>query len=158
MNDLDLAESYALRAFEIAQAAGNRGLMCWLKLQLVRLALLRGDLTAARSELAASMAIALDVAQPVLQLAGTICFAQILKAQGEPECAHGVMLFAADHPSIDVPTRTEAQTHLKQWHSAVGAPSAWPGLALEDLAHRIVVESNVAHAPLIATLRGELVH
>jgi predicted ATPase/DNA-binding SARP family transcriptional activator/Tfp pilus assembly protein PilF len=158
MNDLDLAERYALRALEIAQAAGNRGLMCWLKLQLVRLALRRSDLTAARSELAVSMAIALDVAQPVLQLAGTICFAQILNAQGESECAHGVMRFAADHPSIDVPTRNEAQTHLKQWHSAASTPSAWPGLALEDLAHRIVIESNVAHAPLIATLRGELVH
>ena len=33
-----------------------------------------------------------------------------------------------------------------------------PEVELDDLLHRIVVESNVAHAPLIATLRGELVH
>ncbi len=34
----------------------------------------------------------------------------------------------------------------------------WPGLELDDLLNRIVVESNIAHAPLIATLRRELVH
>jgi predicted ATPase/DNA-binding SARP family transcriptional activator/Tfp pilus assembly protein PilF len=153
-NDLDLAESCARRALEIAQAAGNRGLACWTKLQLVRLALQRGDLSAARSQLAASMAIALAVVQPVLQLAGTICLAQILHAQGEPECARSVLNFAADHPSSDAPERDEARVQLAQWHSGASTQSAWPGMELSELTRRIVVESNVAYAPLIATLRS----
>ena len=37
---------------------------------------------------------------------------------------------------------------------ASDAEPAWPELELDDLLHRIVVESNIAHAPLIATLRG----
>ena len=33
-------------------------------------------------------------------------------------------------------------------------PTCGRELELDDLLHRIVVESNVAHAPLIAALRG----
>ena len=153
-NDLDLAESYGRRALEIVPATGNRALECWLKLRMVRLTLRRKDLAGARSELAASIATALVIGQPMLQLDGIICLAEILIAQGEPECARSVLTFAANHPSIDAPGRDEINAQLIRAPSAAAAPLAWPGIELSELAHRIVVESSLAFAPLIKTLRG----
>jgi predicted ATPase/DNA-binding SARP family transcriptional activator len=152
-NDLELAGSYAVRALEIAQTAGNRGLVCWLRLQLVRLALRRGDLSTARSELAASMAVALAIAQPALQLAGVICLAQILHAQGEPECARNIMGFAADHLATAAPARDEIRAQLTQWGLAANQPLIGAGLELGEITQRIVAEGTLAYAPLIAAVR-----
>lgn len=152
-NDLELAGSYAERALEIAQAAGNRGLVCWLKLQLVRIALRRGDLGTARAELAAAMAVALAIAQPALQLAGVICLAQILHAQGEPECAQYVMGSAAGHPATAAPAREEIRAQLMQWGLAADPPLKGARLELGEITQRIVAEGPLAYGPLIATLR-----
>ncbi len=150
----DSAEDYSRRALEVVQTTGNRGVASWLKQQLVLLALQRGDLTAARSELAAALGIATAIGVPALQLQGVMCFAEVLAAQGEPECARLVLTFAAAHPSTRAPDRDEFRARLAQWGAAPSAAPAWPGLELDELVHRIVVESSIAHAPLIATLRG----
>jgi len=151
-NNPDLAETYAQRALDIAEAAKNRSVASWLKLQFVRFALRRNDLTAARSELAASLGISIAVGRQSLQLAGVMSFAEILAAQGESECARLILAFAAGHPSIGAPERDAIHARLVQWSPAAGAESSWPVLQLDELVHRIVVESNIAHAPLIATL------
>jgi tetratricopeptide (TPR) repeat protein len=153
-DDPDSAESYARRALEVAEAAGNRAVACWLKLLFVRLALRRGNLPAARSDLAGSLEIAISVGRLSLQLAGVSCFAEVLEAQGESDCAQRILSFAADHHSTSAAQRAEIRERLAQWRPAASAASAWPGLELDELVHRIVVESNIAHAALIATLRG----
>jgi len=114
----------------------------------------RGDWPAARSELAASLSMAISLGRPSLKLAGVTCFAELLQAQGEPDCARGILGFAADHPSASGAQRAEIGAQLAHWAHAAKAEPSWPGLELDELVHRIVVESNVAHAPLIAALRG----
>ena len=64
-------------------------------------------------------------------------------------------MFAADHPSASGAQRAEIRAQLAHWAHAAKAEPAWPGLDLDELVHRIVVESNVAHAPLIAALRAD---
>lgn len=152
--DHHLAEAYAKRALEVAEATGNRAVACFLKLQFVHLAVQRGDLTAARSDLGSSLEIAVAIGRPYLMLAGLACFAEILAAQGEMECARLVLAFAADHPSMTAQGRDEMRARLAQWRPAASAKSPLPELELDELVHRIVVENNIAHAPLIATLRG----
>ena len=84
-------------------------------------------------------------------------FAELLSAQGEVSCARRVLTYAADHPTASAPARDELRTRLAKLPASANVEPVWPGLELDDLLHRIVVESNIAHAPLIATLRGERV-
>jgi len=151
----DAAEAYARKALAIAETTANRAVESWLRLQFVRLALRRADFPAARSDLATALSIAISVGRPSLRIAGITCFAEILEAQGEADCARRVLGFAASHPSTSAAERADIRARLAQGRSATNAEPAWPGLELDELVHRIVVESNVAHAPLIAVLRGE---
>ena len=152
--DTDTAESYGHRALEVAALIHNRANVCWLELQFVRIALRRGDPAAARNHLRTSLDIAMAIGRPSLQLAGVCCFAEILVAQGERDCARRVLAFAAGHPSMIPQERDDARERLAKW-GAVDAPEpAWPGIELGELIHRIVVETDAAHAPLIASIRG----
>jgi predicted ATPase/DNA-binding SARP family transcriptional activator len=153
--DQQSAETYGRRALDLADAAGNRAITCWMKLQFVRLALRRGDWAAARSDLAASLGIAISVARPALQLAGVSCFAELLDAQGEADCARRIFAFAAEHALTSAAESAEIRARLASMPPPAAPGAPWPGLALDELAHRIVVESSVAHAPLIAALRGD---
>ncbi len=155
MNALDLADDYAKRAVEIARTVGDRGPESFVRTQRVGLALRRGDVEAARSELAASLAISLAVGSPSLQLAGIAAFAELLRAQGEPGCAFSILRFAAEQSPQGSPERAEMQALLEQWRDAGSAAPSWPGLGLEDLAHRVIAEAGVAFGPLIALLRDE---
>ena len=152
--DLDMAEAHGRRAFEVAQLTGNRAVESWLRLQFSRIALRRDDLTGARTELRASVEIAIAIGRPSHKLAGVFCFAEILEAQGEPDCARAALAFAAAHPSLTVLGRDEIRERLAQWGPGTGAPLQWPDLGLDQLIHRIVVEASVGHAPLIASIRG----
>lgn len=42
-----------------------------------------------------------------------------------------------------------------QWRPTASAEWLWPGFALDQWVDRMVGETEVAHAPLIATLRGQ---
>ena len=141
-------------ALELAEASENRAVIAWLKLQLVRLALRRGDGDAARAELERSLALAFTRGRPSLQLAGVTCFAEVLAAQNEPECARLVLAFVADHPSMPAAELDQARSKLARLPPPANGEATWSGLALDELVHRIVVETGVAHAPLIATLRS----
>ena len=152
-NDDDAAAAYAHRALDVARTAGNRFVESWLLLQLARLALRRGDPPAARAHLAAALGIAVAVGGPVLQVAGVACFAELLAAQGELECARRVLAFAAKHPATNAAQNAELRAQLAALPPATNADSAWPAIELDELVHRIVVESDLAHVPLIAALR-----
>jgi predicted ATPase/DNA-binding SARP family transcriptional activator/Tfp pilus assembly protein PilF len=153
-DDAVSARDFASRALDIARAAGNRSVASAMELQLAHLALRRGDLPAARSALVSSLVVAIGIGRPSLQLEGVACFAELLAAQGEPDCARLVLAFAADHASLSASERKLLRTRLAQWPPSADGASAWPGVGLDDLLHRIVVEADIAHAPLIAVLRG----
>jgi hypothetical protein len=141
---------------DVADSAGHRVVVAALKLHLARLALRRGDLPAARSELAAAMEIANAIGGPQLRLEGVSCFAEILDAQGESDCARAVLAFAAGHPLLNERERAQLRGRLEHLSPAADTLPAKPGIELDELAHRIVVESSLAHAPLISALRGTL--
>jgi predicted ATPase/DNA-binding SARP family transcriptional activator/Tfp pilus assembly protein PilF len=147
------AESYGRRALEFAESVANRAVVCWLKLLFVRLALRRSDVAAARSELAAALELAIVLGRPTLKLSGVCCFAELLETQGERNGARRVLEFAAGHPSTVEGLRAEIRTRLGELGPAPGGSSSWTGLDLDELAQRIVVETSIGHAPLIATLK-----
>lgn len=151
--DLDAAESHARLALELAEGAGNRYLASYVRLHFVQIALRRLNLDSARSELAASLRVAAAMQRPAFLLDGVTLFAEMLRAQDENLCARRVLSFAAGHPSASAMQRNEIRDRLSQLPA--GEPeTAWPAITLDELVHRIVVESDIAHAPLIAALRS----
>ncbi|MBK7474200.1 MAG: tetratricopeptide repeat protein [Betaproteobacteria bacterium] len=154
MRETEPASRYARRALEIAESSGNRAIVSWLNLQLAHIALQRGDLPGARAHLCDSMGIAIAIGRPALQLDGVSCLADILLAQGETWCARRVLAYAAGHPSIAAPERDAIRVRLDDWPEAPDLSPAWPGMTLDELVQRIVVESESAYGALIALLRG----
>jgi predicted ATPase/DNA-binding SARP family transcriptional activator/Tfp pilus assembly protein PilF len=153
--DAAAAQGYATRALEHARNAGNRATASLMQQQLAQLALMRGDLTAARVHLADGLAQARAIARPSLLLNGVASFAELLAAQGERGCARDVLAFTMLQPGLSAPDRDAMQRRLAAFGQEDGkGRSEWPALTLDELVHRIVVESGLAHAPLIAALRA----
>lgn len=150
----EAAERYGRRAAEHAQATGNRFVLSFLKMQFARLALGRHDLGVARKELRGGMELAVELGRPPLLTEGVHCFADLLLAQGETACARAVMDFAVEHPDTGALERDELRRAFERLPPREGAALPWPGLTLQELAHRIIVEAAIGHAPLIATLRA----
>jgi hypothetical protein len=151
--DHQAAEAYAQRALEHAQATGNRYVVSFLNLLFVRFALLRRELDAARRHLRAAVELAIAISRPALLVEGVCRFAELLAIEGEIGPAHAVAAFISQHPSTDAPEREQLQAALAPWPAPDTVPP-WPGLSLDELLHRIVVETDSAHRPLIALLRG----
>ena len=152
--DTDAAARYAGRTLTIAESAGNRAIVSWMKLQCAHIALQRGDLADARAQLCDSVRIATAIARPALQLEGVCCLAEILLAQGEAGCARQVLAYAVAHPSIAAPEKDAVRGRLDDWPGPAEPLPAWPGMTLDELVERIVVESGIAYGALIALLRG----
>jgi predicted ATPase/DNA-binding SARP family transcriptional activator len=147
----DSALAYARRTLEIAESAGHRVIASAMKLVLARLALRRGELPAARSHLAGSLVLATAIGSPLLQVEAVSFFADLLEAQGEADCARLVLAFAAGHPAASAPLRDALRARLGPARPAGGRD--WPGLALDELAHRIVVEADGGHDSLVCLLK-----
>ena len=152
--DFDQAHACAERAIEVAAQTGSPTLKSLLEMQLTRIAVQRGDLGGARGHLQASLEVATATGLPSYQLAGLARLAEILEAQGEEGCACRILAFAVEHPAIDPADRAEMRGRLAQRGISTNALPAWPGLELEPLVHRVVAETPIAYAPLIALLRG----
>ena len=152
--DLAAAQTHAERALEVAKATSNRVLVSWVTTNVASVALRRGDIEAARSALADGLSIALALGTPSLKFDAVSCFAEVLQAQGEASCARRVLAYVAAHPTANGLVRDQFLRRLSELPASASAESAWPELELDELLHRIVVESKIAHAPLIATLRG----
>jgi predicted ATPase/DNA-binding SARP family transcriptional activator len=148
------AENFANRAIELALAVGNRPIVAWMKLQLARLALLRDDLPAARTNLAESLAAVMALAQQALRIGGVMIFAEVLEHQGEVEAARQALQFAAQHPAASAPDRDEILGRLATLPDSGEPPASWPAIELDELIHRIVAEAELAYAPLLAALRA----
>ncbi len=99
------------------------------------------------------MTLALALGTPPLKFDALMCFSEILQAQGEAACARRLLAYAADHPTANGLARDQLRTRLGNLPAGTGEYLPWPGLELEELLHRVVVESSLGYAPLIATLR-----
>ena len=151
--DLAAAESAADRAADVVAASGNPFLEAWLALQRAILFARRGTLTEARATLAAAMQSALRIGSPLLTFSALHTFAEILAAQGEPQSARRVLTFCMAQPAVDANVRNQFQASLDALPAADPDDSPWP-VDLEELLQRVILERDVAHAPLIAQLRG----
>ena len=152
--DLAAAESWARRALDLARAAGNRAIEASMTLQFAQLATLRGDLPSVRPDLATGAALALAAGLRSLQFASVILFAELVAAEGEVACAHAAIAFVAEHPDASAALRREAGERRARLPDPPGPVPAWPGLDLDEVVRRIAGEAPLAHAPLIAALRG----
>jgi len=155
LGDDAAAEGYALRALEHARAAGNRGLVSLLNLMVVTLALRRTDLPAAREALRESLHMARAIGRRSLQDHGLQRFADLLHAQGEVLGARQVLRFLLAQPDLQPQISEEFAALLDGWGPGGAEDWAWPaGLGHAELAQRVVDETGLAHAPLIAELRA----
>jgi predicted ATPase/DNA-binding SARP family transcriptional activator len=152
--DIEQARAYAERALEVADATGMRALAGWLKVQLARMAAGRGELDAAHALLSAGSELALALGAPSLKAAALLGLAELLEAKGEIPSARRVLAFAKDQPSISAPDREELRVEWARRGETAEADGAWPALTLDELLQRVVIEGNLACAPLIATLRS----
>lgn len=148
----DSALAHGRRALEIGESAGNRVVVSTMTLLLARLDLHGGDLPAARSRLAQALGIATAIGNPTLQVEAVSVFADLLAAQGETDCAGLLLAFAAGQPRASAPLREAIRARMAAGHAAAGA--SWPGLSLDELAHRIVAEAGSGHAALVSLLKG----
>jgi tetratricopeptide (TPR) repeat protein len=152
--DLDGAEAYCARASQTAMSTGNRAVAAWAKIKSARVALQRGALDGARARLAESLTSVIAIGVPSLKTDGLICFAQILVAQGESACARAVTTFVLSHPLATAATRKDALARLSNAELDAEPALEWPGIDIDDLIGRVVLEAGQAYAPLIAALRG----
>jgi hypothetical protein len=149
-NDLQAAEVYGRRALDATRAAAHHRLEAMVLLHFVRLALRRADLSAARENLQAALARAVATTDEPLQLLILGRFAEVLATVGESVAAARIRRFVIEHPRTDADVRNELRTQLER---DVQASAVAAALDLSTLAARIIAETAVAHAPLIATLR-----
>jgi predicted ATPase/DNA-binding SARP family transcriptional activator/Tfp pilus assembly protein PilF len=151
--DFASAERYAKSALQIARATGNAYVECYVNMQFMKIALAQRDTAGARARLREAMEVAVTLQRPSVTFEGVVCFAELLAASGEEGCARAVLAFVAGHPLANAPARADARRR----HDELPAPARdldWPGLTLDELANRIVNETDVVYAPLIATFEG----
>jgi hypothetical protein len=114
----------------------------------------RGDATAARTHLAASLELAVAVRSPLLQVAGIGCFADIAATEGAVECAHQLLRFAQERASSNAALRADLAAQMAKLAPPPRIVPPWPAIEVDELVHRIVTEASIAHAPLMALLRA----
>jgi hypothetical protein len=154
IGDLAAAAAHADRGLEVASGIGNRAVVAWMKINIASIAAQRGELSSARATLADGLGLVTALGVSSLRFDAIVCFAEILEAQGENACARQVMTFASGHQAASEAIRGDIRARLDTWPGAATAVPAWTGMELDELIHRIVAESSVAYAPLIATLGG----
>lgn len=151
-DDVDAARTHAERALEVAQGGGLRPLASWLKVQLGRLATRRGELDLARTLLSDAAEMAVTLGTQSVKAAVLMAWAEWLEAQGHAPVARRVLAFAAEEPSLSAPDRDELRAAWARRASPDTADPAWPGIGLDALLQRLVLERELGHGPLIADL------
>jgi tetratricopeptide (TPR) repeat protein len=151
--DFEAAKRYAGSALETAELTGTTGLAAWIRIHVARLSAREGDLPSARAQLAKGMEQAISIGRRDLQFAGLCSFVDLLLAQGEDEAGRAVMSFCCAQPDIPAGDRDEMRAKLR---GSTRPALPWPGLTVDQLAHRVVLEHESAYAPFIAALGGRV--
>ena len=147
----DDADRHARRALDAAEPAGNRAVCCVAKLVLARLALRRRDPRASRELLSEAVDLANATGEPSLQVAGVLCWAELLEAQGERACASRVLAALAEHPLSTATQREECRRRIATPHPSGEAPAT--PIDLPVICQRIASEASIGYAALIADWR-----
>jgi tetratricopeptide (TPR) repeat protein len=153
-DDTEAARTHAERALEVAHSTGMRALAGWLQVQLARLAARRGELDGAHSLLAGAAELALTLGAQTLKAAVLLGLAELMEARGHAAPARRVLAFGVDQEAISAPDRDELRTEWARRASSAQADPPWPGIALDELLQRIVIEREPALGGLIAALGG----
>ncbi|MEJ6021727.1 ATP-binding protein [Ramlibacter sp. PS4R-6] len=150
--DLAAAQANSAIALELAQAGGYRWIEAVIWLHRARISIRAGEIALARSELQRGSEIANAIAQPSVQLEAILCFSELLQAQGLGQEAVTALGYAAAHEVATALDRLRIDTMVNRWRIPFAPPK--PKLSFTELAQRIGVETPLAHAPLIASLRA----
>jgi tetratricopeptide (TPR) repeat protein len=150
--DADAARRHAEQAIEVAHGGGMRSLVGWLKVQLARLATRRGEIALAHTLLADGAELALTLGAQSVKPAVLLGWAELLEAQGHGGAARRVLAFGADESTLSAPDRDELRAAWARRASPAAPEPPWPGMGLDELLQRIVVERELDQAPLIGLL------
>jgi len=153
MRDYAAAERYASGAADLARETGNAYLEAYMNMQFARIALGRGDVARARALLRDALQVAATLQRPAVVFECITCFAELLAASDATDCARAVLAFVAAHPLANAPIRDEALRRRDAWPPAT-RDLAWRDITLDELANRVVNETDLAYGPLIASLRS----
>lgn len=154
LGDPRQARAHAVASLEIALSKGNRALQAWLRVLLAQLAIGDADLDAAREELGTAATLAHTTANREMQLRVAIGLAELLSAQGDATAGAIVLRWLAADAALPSSYRRLVDTLLAK-PGVPATPVALPDLSLAALVHRVAAEAALAHAPLIAALRGD---
>ena len=151
--DLAEAREYGLRGLALQEQSGDRVSLVALRTNLASVAQRLGEWDTARAEMAVVAQQAQALGHDWLRLYPALLLARQALAAGETAAARRLLHFIVEHPGATPAARGEAQRDLATLPPAP-AP-LWPAdLPLHDLVRRIADEAALAHAPLMAQLRG----
>jgi predicted ATPase/DNA-binding SARP family transcriptional activator len=151
--DLAAAREYGLRGLALQEHSGDRVSLIALRTNLASVAQRLGEWDTARAEMAVVAQQAQALGHDWLRLYPVLLLARQAIAVGETEAARRLLHFIVEHPGATPAARGEAQRDIATLPAAPAAP--WPAeLPLQELVRRIADEAALAHAPLLAQLRG----
>ena len=119
---LDEAERIGRQVLDESRASGNRQVEATVLLHLVRVAVRRTDLDAARALLRDAVATTLAMQVVPMQLDAVFCHAEILAAAGHVDAAAGLMRYYIGRPDVEPGDRTLAEASLAALKSDAPAP------------------------------------
>lgn len=146
--DVAEARRRGAEAEALLETSGDRGVYAHLLVELASLALLEGDLPQARRRLADAIRLGRRIGRPSVLAEAVARFPDLLARQGATRAADAVRGYVAtDLPGLSALERAQARARLG------GRPAPpWPGLTLDGLCERIVLEADTGHVALAALL------
>lgn len=151
------AIAYGRRALQVAEAAGQRSPVCRVHLVLAEVAAHAGQLDEARRELQAGVREALGLGMPPLAWYALTVFGQIAARAGEHEAAGRLFRWLLLQPQMSWAEQDQVRRRMQELGLAVTAEMAAassPAWSIDELMQRVDVETPMAHALLLAELRG----
>ena len=130
---LDDAERIGQQVLAEARHAANRQAEATALLHLVRVAVRRSDLDAARTLLVDALAVTGAMASVPMQLDGVFCYAEIVAAGGDSRTAAGLMRYYVARPELEPGDRAVAEASL----AGMPGDAPAPDLPLEALLGQI---------------------
>ena len=112
----------------------------------------KGDIAAAEGYASRALEVATGTGNRAVEAWVILQTARLAVRRGELDAARSAL--AGVHPSASAPQRDELRRMLAQRHGADDDASTWPGIEFDELVHRIVAETDIKYAPLIAILCG----
>jgi DNA-binding SARP family transcriptional activator/tetratricopeptide (TPR) repeat protein len=143
--DDDEAQRLSRQALAVARALAERGAEAPALINLVRLAVRRGDCVEAGKHLHEAIASSASMQNPSVQLDCVLAFATIRAAQGQAHCAAALLRYFLARPQIEPVGRAEAEACLAGLPGDAAntpAPDIALALLVQDIADELERESR----------------